>query len=132
MCELNTMTAEQVVATYIRLRDQKAELKAKQAEELKPYDEALFKIEQHMLNTLQSAGMESTRTASGTAYIMTRSSVSVADKSAFLDHVKANMDFDLLDIKANKTAVEAYLANKQELPPGVNIRRDITVGFRRA
>lgn len=123
---------ETIVAAYIQVRDQKAELKAKQAEEMKRFDEALDKLEGMALAALQQAGAESLRTSAGTVYQSTRTSATVADKSAFMDYVKDNGAYDLLDVRANKTAVEDYLSQHQDTPPGVVIRREVTVGFRRA
>lgn len=123
---------ETIVAAYIQVRDQKAELKAKQAEEMKRFDEALGKLEGMALAALQQAGAESLRTSAGTVYQSTRTSATVADKSAFMDYVKDNGAYDLLDVRANKTAVEDFLSQHQDTPPGVVIRREVTVGFRRA
>lgn len=123
---------ETIVAAYIQVRDQKAELKAKQAEEIKRFDEALDKLEGMALAALQQAGAESLRTSAGTVYQSTRTSATVADKSAFMDYVKDNGAYDLLDVRANKTAVEDFLSQHQDTPPGVVIRREVTVGFRRA
>lgn len=126
------LNSEQIVAAYVKVRDEKAALKAAQAAALKPYDEALEKLEAQMLELLDSSGAESIKTASGTAYKSTRTSVTVADKSAFMDYVTNNGAFDLLDVRANKTAVEGFLDEHQDLPPGVNVRREIAVGFRRS
>ena len=123
---------ETIVAAYIQVRDQKAELKAKQAEEMKRFDEALDKLEGMALAALQQAGAELLRTSAGTVYQSTRTSATVADKSAFMDYVKDNGAYDLLDVRANKTAVEDFLSQHQDTPPGVVIRREVTVGFRRA
>jgi hypothetical protein len=49
-----------------------------------------------------------------------------------MDYVTNNGAFDLLDVRANKTAVEGFLDEHQDLPPGVNVRREIAVGFRRS
>ena len=72
------------------------------------------------------------KTSVGTAYRSERTSVTVADKSAFMDYIESNKAFDLLDVRANKTAVEGFMAENQDVPPGVNIRREVAVNFRRA
>lgn len=123
---------EAIVSAYITIRDKIAEMKAKHKEELKPYNEALSKLEHGMLEELAAAGVESMRTPSGTAYRIERTSVTVADKSAFMDYVETTHAFDLLDVRANKTAVEGFLAEHEDVPPGVNIRREAAVGFRRS
>jgi hypothetical protein len=125
------MNAEELVKAYIAIRDKKAEIKARQAEELKPYDTALIKLEGAMQELLDQTGVESLKTAAGTAYKTTRTSVTIADKAAFMDHIEKNHDFDLLDVRANKTAIEGYLEAHQDLPPGVNIVRMSAVNFRR-
>lgn len=126
------MNINDAVKAYIAIRDRKAALKAKHAEELRPYDEALTKLEGQVLSIMFDTGMESIRTESGTAYKTTRTSVTIADKSAFMDYIKSHQDFEMLDVRANKTAVEGYLAEHQDLPPGVNIVRENAVNFRRA
>lgn len=126
------MTSEQIVKAYVTLRDKKAELKAEHAKQLAPYDEALEKLEAQMMQVLDASGAESIRTPAGTAYKSSRTSVTVADKSAFMDYIQQNMAFELLDVKANKTAVEGFLSEHEDLPPGVNMRREAVVGFRRA
>ena len=116
---------DDIVAAYVRLRDQKAELKAQQAEALKPYDEALAKLE-------AEAGVESMKTSAGTVYQSVAMSATVQDKSAFMDYIKEHQAFDLLDVRANKTAVQDFVTENQDTPPGVVIRREMKVGFRRA
>ena len=142
--DVKNYTVEELVKAYIALRDKKANLKAEFMERQKPYDEALYQIEAEMLSKMSETGVESMKTAYGTAYKSVRSTVSVQDKEAFrrfiADKILYAYDrdedpmwaFDYLDIKANKTACEDYLSAKDELPPGINIRREEVVGFRRA
>ena len=130
MCDLSTKSMDEIVSSYITIRDQKAALKAKQAEEMKPYDEALYKLEREVADRLNTSGIDSARTSAGTAYLSSRVSVKVADKSAFMDYVKANDAFDMLDVKANATAVKSFMEETQETPPGVNVTTEQTVGFR--
>lgn len=121
-----------IVTAYIKLRDQKAELKAKQAEEMKVYDDALAKLEAQAKTILAESNTESIKCAAGTVYTTTATSATVADKSAFMDYIRANEAFDLLDVRANKTAVQDFVTEHQDTPPGVTVRRELKVGFRRA
>lgn len=123
---------EDLVRAYITLRDQKAALKAEQAEAMKPYDEALAKLEARALAALNQTGVESMKTSAGTVYSTTFTSATVADKSAFMEYITNNDAFDLLDVRANKTAVQDYMAANDDVPPGVTVRRELKVGFRRA
>lgn len=123
---------EDLVRAYVTLRDQKAALKAEQAEALKPYDEALAKLEARALAVLSQSGVESMKTSAGTVYSTTFTSATVSDKAAFMDYITNNEAFDLLDVRANKTAVQDFLAADNDVPPGVTVRRELKVGFRRA
>lgn len=123
---------DDIVAAYVRLRDQKAELKAQQAEVMKPYDEALAKLEAEALQILSDTGVESMKTSAGTVYKSVATSATVQDKSAFMDYIREHLAFDLLDVRANKTAVQDFVTENQDTPPGVVIRREMKVGFRRA
>lgn len=123
---------DDIVAAYVRLRDQKAELKAQQAEAMKPYDEALAKLEAEALQILSDTGVESMKTSAGTVYKSVATSATVQDKSAFMDYIKEHQAFDLLDVRVNKTAVQDFITENQDTPPGVVIRREMKVGFRRA
>ena len=120
---MTTMNVEAIVGAYIKVRDEVAQIKANHKAQLEPYTQALDKLD---------AGVESMKTSVGTAYRSERTSVTVADKSAFMDYIESNKAFDLLDVRANKTAVEGFMAENQDVPPGVNIRREVAVNFRRA
>mgnify|MGYP000386197607 FL=1 len=129
---MTTMSVEAIVGAYIKVRDEVAQIKASHKAQLEPYTQALDKLEAQMLQGLSDAGVESMKTSVGTAYRSERTSVTVADKSAFMDYIESNKAFDLLDVRANKTAVEGFMAENQDVPPGVNIRREVAVNFRRA
>ena len=129
---MTTMNVEAIVGAYIKVRDEVAQIKASHKAQLEPYVQALDKLEAQMLQVLSDAGVESMKTSVGTAYRSERTSVTVADKSAFMGYIESNKAFDLLDVRANKTAVEGFMAENQDVPPGVNIRREVAVNFRRA
>jgi hypothetical protein len=77
--------------------------------------------------------MDSVKTEFGTAYATTRSSASVADRDTFMEYVKANEEWALLEVRVSKTAVDQYRsANDNELPPGINIREERVVNIRRS
>ena len=81
---------------------------------------------------LETAGAQSVKTKEGTVYASTRYTASLADPQAFMDYVIKHTAFDLLDRKANATAVRDFVENHNALPPGVNLNAIRTVGVRRA
>lgn len=131
MTEQTTPKVDQLIAAYIDIRDQVAKLEAEHKKTVAPYKEAMGKIEGTVLTILNNMGVDSFKTPAGTAYSTTRTSVTVADRAAFMDYVVANQQFDLLDVRPNKTAVQGFLEAHQDLPPGVNVSRAVACNFRR-
>lgn len=126
------MKLSDLVAQYIELRDKKAKLKADYEAKAAKFDETLDKIEAALLKTFDSSGMDSVKTAAGTAYTTTRVTTSVADKDVFLQHVKSHDDWHLMEIRCSKTGIEQFKAVHDELPPGVNWREERVVNIRRS
>ena len=111
------------VGQYIKLRDLKTELKEKHKGELAPIEEAMEQLEQVLMGALNAQNADSVKTASGTVYKSVKESASMADPAAFWSYVIASGNFDLIDKKANVTAVKAHIedpANNGQPPPGVN------------
>ena len=126
------MKLSDLVQKYIELRDKKSELKKEYEAKVSKLDVVLEKIEASLLQTFDSAGMDSIKTEFGTAYTSTRSTASVADKDAFFQFVKANEDWQLIEIRCSKTGVEQFKAENDDLPPGISWRSERVVNIRRA
>jgi hypothetical protein len=127
------MKINDAVQLYIRLRDEKAVLKAEMEAKIGEFDDKLDRLEVKLLEAFNKAGLESVKTEFGTAYTTVRTSASVADKDAFFNFVKANEEWSLLEVRCAKVAVEQYReANNDELPPGVNVREERVVNVRRS
>lgn len=126
------MKLSEVVEKYIELREQKSQLKAEYDAKVSKIEANMTKIEGKLLEIFEQTGMDSVRTSSGTAYASVRSSASVADREAFMDYVKANEEWPLLEVRASKLAVEQYKSVNQELPPGINWREERVVNIRRS
>lgn len=125
------MKLSELVAKYIELRDKKAQFKAEYDAKVSKIEETLDKIEAVLLETFDKTGLDSAKTEFGTAYTTTRTTASVADKDAFMEHVKAKEDWQLLEVRVSKTGVEQYKEVNEDLPPGVNWRAERVVNVRR-
>lgn len=127
------MKINEAVELYIKMRDKKAQMKAEFDEQIAPLNEKMDKLEAKLLQAFQTLGMDSVKTEFGTAYTTVRTSASVADKDAFMNFVKEQGEWSLLEIRAAKLAVEQFRdANDNELPPGINIREERVVNVRRS
>ena len=80
---------------------------------------------------LTETGQQSAVTPLGTIHWNTRYTTSVSDADEFMKHVIATQDFDLLDRRANATAVKEYAGKHGALPPGVNLNAIRTVGVKK-
>lgn len=122
----------EIIQKYIELRDLKARMKAEYESRVAPVQEALDKAEGHMLQLMQQQGVTSVKTEAGTAYQSQRTSATVADWDAILPFVREHELWHLIDKRVSKTAVDEYVAQHGDLPPGVNYRTEITIGVRRS
>jgi peptide methionine sulfoxide reductase MsrA len=120
------------VAQYVALRDKiKAQDEAHKIA-MKPAKETLEQLNSVLLAHLNGLAVNSASTDSGTVYRTEKKSASLADGKAFMDFVIANAAYDLLDRKANVTAVEEFIKGNNAPPPGVNFSSTYVVGVRRA
>jgi len=127
------MKLSEAVTLYIQLRDKKAQMKSDFDASVAPITEKMDKLEAKLLDVFNKTGMDSVKTEHGTAYTAVRTTASVADREAFMEFVKANEEWSLLEVRASKTAIEQFRdSNDNELPPGVNIRSERVVNIRRS
>jgi phage host-nuclease inhibitor protein Gam len=127
------MKLSEAVSLYIQLRDKKAEMKSAFDASVAPINEKMDKLEAKLLDVFNKTGTDSVKTEHGTAYTAVRTTASVADREAFMDYVKANEEWSLLEVRASKTAVEQFCeSNDNALPPGVNMRSERVVNIRRS
>lgn len=126
------MNVDELVKQYIHLRDTRNVLRREFEEKVGRIDTVLEQVEGVLLKMFQDTGMDSVKTASGTAYKQVRTSASVADWDTFWKFVEENKAYELLEQRCNKKAVQQYRAANDDLPPGINWREEVVVNFRRA
>lgn len=125
-------TVAELVKSYVQLRDKRRELDEQHKQKLAKINGLMGQIEARLQQHFNETGAESVRTDEGTAFRTTRTSVRVADPEAFRAFVEANQAWAMLDARANKSAVEAYLDAQGELPPGLDVNRMYAVNIRRS
>lgn len=129
--EAPTASIDSVVERYIKLRDKKAELEAAHKKALEPLNTAMERCEAYLLNTLNGMGVESVKTAHGTAFTKVSTSASVADWPILLDFIKANELWPMLERRVSKTVVQEYRDEHNDLPPGINWTESRVLNIRR-
>lgn len=127
------MKLSDAVSLYIRLRDKKAAMKSEFDASIAPLSEKMDKLEAKLLDVFNKTGVDSVKTEFGTAYTTVRTTASIADREVFMNFVKDNEEWALLEIRAAKAAIEQFRsANDDALPPGVNMREERVVNIRRS
>lgn len=126
------MKISELVQKYVEVRDKKAQMESEHKAKIAKVDEVLDKIEAALLKTFDTAGMDSVRTEFGTAYSSSRTTASIADPDAFMTFCKENNAWHMLQKRVAQSAVEQYKDEHQDVPPGINLRVERTIGIRRS
>lgn len=123
---LDNNLIDEAVRVYIETRDQK-EAVAKQQKEINAgFTFVMNRIESWFLKQFTHSGAKSAGTPFGTAARTTRTQVKVADAEEFFDWVITNDHPEMLEKRASKSAVDAWLegtsedGSPNELPPGLS------------
>lgn len=123
---------ENVVKNYVLIRDKIKEQDKLYDDKMAPLKGLLNELSGKLTSLLEDVGAESIKTAAGTAYSTTRYSASLKDPQAFMEYVIKSEAWDLLDRKANATAVRDFIATNGSEPPGSKLSVVRSVGVRRA
>lgn len=110
-----------LIAKYVSLRDQRIAAEKRFAEWRKEnFDTTMDEIEGKLLDICNSSGVDSLKTKAGTAYKKSSVSVTTADGDAFRTYVIDTRQYELADLRPNKTAINEVINAGKPLPPGVN------------
>jgi hypothetical protein len=117
----------ELIAIYLETRDAKTKLERQQKEHLKQYTSVMARIEGKMMEHLQTRGLQSASSETGTAYLSHTRSAPIHDTIAFKAFIIEQRAWDMIDWKANVTAVGDFLQENDVLPPGVNYKSIVTL-----
>lgn len=82
------ISTEEILKKYIELRDRKAEIAKRQAEELAPLSEAMGNIENFLMHTMNQMGVDQLKCADvGTAFRAKAASCQLQDGAAFKEFI---------------------------------------------
>jgi len=126
-------TPADLIEEYIALRDKKKEYEVKIKEAMdREFNSRLDTIEAILMDCLNNLQADSLKTEVGTAFKRVETSVTVASPTEFQRHVIGSEQWELIDFRANKTAVKSYVEEHGgELPPGVNMTQTTVISVRR-
>lgn len=120
------------IAQYVQVRARIKEIEERHEQELAKWKELQNGLAGIIQAHLTATGVDSVKTKGGTAYLSRRYTASLRDPGAFMKYVIEAQAFDLLDRKANATAVREFVKKQGELPPGCELSTIQTLGIRKA
>lgn len=126
-----TPSIDSVVAAIMKLRDKRDAIKNKAKQEINDIENQMEKLEAFVLHRMNTDGVSSYKTSSGTVFKSTTDYAKVADWDAVLEFIKEQGAWHLLDKRVNKIAVRGYLEDSQPLPPGIDYGTKIDINVRR-
>jgi hypothetical protein len=113
-------TVDTIVGAYIELRTRKDRINAEAKAAVKKLDDRMKKLEAWLQMKMHTDGVNALPTDAGTAYKANVEQATVSDMDAFLEYVRANDAYYLLEKRVSKLGVKALLEENQPLPPGIN------------
>lgn len=131
MSEENNPKVDQLVALYIRLRDEIKAAKEHHETVIAPKKNAMERIEGVLQELLDKTGQIRGACKTGTFYTTTRYTATVSDKTLFKGHVIETRAWDLPDWKCNVTAARDFEKETGTPIPGVTINAVAKIGVRR-
>lgn len=124
-------TIDQIIERYIELRNEKSAIKKKMDDAIGAIEEKMEALEAALKAKAAELGVDSFKTAKGTAFLTTEVRTSVADWNAVLDFIIRNGRYDLLNKAVNKTVVKEFVETNKVAPPGVNFTQSVGINVRK-
>lgn len=127
------MTTEHTFAGLVEDYAAIRELIDAEEAKIKPLKEIRDKIGQALLAELNKLEMSSAKAKNGARVDTVKAlSVKVEDREAWLSFVFENGDDSFLTNHVSKEAVDAYISEHNEPPPGVRTEQTVTLRFTKA
>ena len=126
-----SVTVDEVIAAYVKLRTKKDAIEAEAKDRVKGVKEKLEQLEAWLKEKADEQGVTSFKTKHGTAFLTTTHYANVGDWDAVLEFVPENEAFDMLEKRISKIAVRGYIEANKEVPPGVNYGTKLEVNVRK-
>lgn len=126
-----SINVDDVIATYMKLRDQKAAIEGEVKEKVSTIKAKMDKLEAWIKEKADAEGVTSFKTKHGTAFLTTTDYANVADWDAVLNFIQENQAFDMLEKRVSKTAVRGYIDQTKAVPPGINYGTKLEVNVRK-
>jgi len=128
----NNVSVERLTRAYLKIRDKRAELKAKYDEEEATLSKQLDKVKAALLDYCKTHEVESVRTSAGVFYRTVKTRYWTNDWESFHRFVLEVKEPGLLEKRINQSAMKALLEENPEcVPPGLNTDAEYVISVRK-
>lgn len=122
--------ANELTQQYTELRDRKLAIETQMKAATKPLTEEMVRIEGLLMSLLNATGAQNIATPHGTAYKSETRRYTVDDPHAFRMWVEANNCPEFYQNRVSDEAIKEFVAQHNQLPPGVKMSAHVTVNIR--
>lgn len=125
-------TTEELVSTYIKIRDEIQETKKKADQKIAELEEYLSVVANGLLDICKAQGANSISTDKGTVMRTVKSKYWTSDWQSIYSFIKEHNAFELLEKRLHQSNMKSFLEeNPDTHPPGLNVEREYAVTVRR-
>lgn len=126
------VSVEKLTKVYLKIRDKRAELKAKFEAEDETLSSQLDKVKQALLDYCKSQGVDSVRTPAGLFYRSLKTRYWTNDWESMNKFILEHGIPEFYEKCLNQTSVRQFLEeNPDVLPPGLNVDSEYVVTVRK-
>ena len=129
MAQVNVST---VINAYVQLRDKRSALKQKYETLDGELRGKMDKLEAYLLGVMQEQEATQLGSEFGTAYKQVTIKASCSDWPSFWSFQQETGRFDMTQKRLSEKAIQTYLEETGELPPGVNTSSELKIIVRRS
>lgn len=127
------VTADRLVATYVKIRDKRAELAREYEKQDKQLEDQLELVAHKLLDLCRETGVESMRTSAGTVSRSVSTRFWTSDWASMHEFIREHDALNLLEQRIHQRNLKAFMeANPGEVPKGLNSDSKYSVRVTRA
>ena len=131
--ETPSIPLDKLTKAYLKLRDQRAELKQRFQAEDEELEVQMQMLQEEMLNICKQNNASSIRTEYGTVIRQVKSRYWTNDWDSMYTFIREHEAFGLLEKRLHQTHMKEFLfENPDKLPMGLNVESEYTITVRRS
>jgi len=131
--ETSNVPVEKLVATYIKIRDIRDEIRREADARVAELQSELDVIGSTLLEQFKEQGIDSAKTPFGTAYRTVKSRYWTNDWDKMYDFIHDNDAYELLERRIHQSNMKQFLEENPDLhPQGLNVDSEYSVIVRRS